>query len=195
MPLKTLVLASHNQGKLREFQELLEGLAEEVKSAAEYNLPEPEETGSTFEENAALKAELAAQATNLPCLSDDSGLSVHALGGDPGIYSARWAGPDKDFGMAMEKVHALLKSHEDKSAQFVAVLALAVPGEETKVFKGTVDGNIVWPPRGDKGFGYDPMFVPEGHEQTFGEMDPALKQTMSHRVRAVEKLRDYLSDA
>ncbi|HEY8189931.1 MAG TPA: non-canonical purine NTP pyrophosphatase, partial [Micavibrio sp.] len=135
---------------------------------------------------------LAARQAGLPALADDSGLSVTALGGDPGIYSARWAGPEKDFGAAMKKVHEAMGHHADRSAHFICALALVLPHGECKIFEGRVDGALIWPPRGDKGFGYDPIFVPEGCVSTFGEMTPEEKQAISHRTRAFEKFVDFL---
>ncbi|MCD8570676.1 MAG: RdgB/HAM1 family non-canonical purine NTP pyrophosphatase [Alphaproteobacteria bacterium] len=188
--MKTLVLATHNQGKVREIGELLEGVVAEVKSVGELGLPEPEETGSTFAENALLKARAAAQGSGLPALADDSGLAVNALGGAPGIYSARWAGPEKDFALAMNTVNESLNEFEDKSAAFVCALALVWPDGREEVFEGRADGHIVWPPRGDQGFGYDPIFVPDGLQTTFAEMSPAHKQQLSHRAKAFKKLRE-----
>ena len=184
-----LVVASHNPGKVREILELVAPHGLSVVSAAELGLPEPEETGVTFAENAALKAVAAAGAASLPALADDSGLEVEALGGAPGIYSARWAGPTKDFSVAMRTVADELRGRDawtspGPSANFVAVLCLAWPSGETAIFEGRVDGHLVWPPRGTKGFGYDPMFVPEGHTLTFGEMEPDAKHALSHRARA-----------
>ena len=185
-----LVLASHNPGKLREIEELLAPFGAEVVSAVALGLPEPEETGTTFEANAALKATLAAEGARLPALSDDSGLVVPALGGDPGIYSARWAGPTKDFSLAMRRVEERLAGSSDRRAFFVAVLALAWPDGHVESFRGEVHGKLVWPPRGEKGFGYDPMFLAEGETLTFGEMAPAKKHAMSHRAVAFRKLVD-----
>ncbi len=184
-----LVVASHNPGKLREIEDLLRPYGIAATGAAELNLPEPEETGSTFAENAALKARAAALASDLPALSDDSGLVVAALDGAPGIYSARWAGLNKDFSAAMVRVQRELKERdtEDYSAKFVCALALADPNGESEVFEGEVHGHLEFPPRGDKGFGYDPIFVPQGFTQTFGEVDPAQKHAMSHRARAFAK--------
>ncbi len=173
---------------MREISALLEPYAQRLYSAAELNLPEPEETGSTFAENAALKAEVAAQGSGKPALADDSGLAVSALNGDPGIYSARWAGPDKDFTLAMEKVHEALGDSADRSAAFMCVMALAWADGHTEIFEGRVEGTIIWPPRGGKGFGYDPIFIPEGYDVTFAEMEPDEKQKISHRARAFEKL-------
>jgi XTP/dITP diphosphohydrolase len=184
-----LVIATHNQGKLREIEELVAPFGIAVVSAGALGLPEPEETGTTFEANAELKARAAASGSGLPALADDSGIVVHALDGAPGIYSARWAGPKKDFSMAMAKVEQELKGSEDRSAYFVAVLALAWPDGTVETWRGEVHGELVWPPRGDKGFGYDPMFVPEGGTATYGEMDPALKHKTSHRARAFEKFQ------
>ena len=182
-----LLIASHNQGKVREIAALLAPFRIETVGAAELGLPEPDETGDTFEANAALKAEAGAQASGLVALSDDSGLVVPAINGDPGIYSARWAGPKKDFSFAMERVQEAL-GDRDRAAHFVAVLALAWPHGRTEMFRGEVYGQLTWPARGDRGFGYDPMFVPDGYGETFGEMDPEEKYRISHRARAFEKL-------
>jgi XTP/dITP diphosphohydrolase len=183
-----LVIASHNPGKLDEIAALLAPFGVQTVGAGELGLPEPEETGTTFEENAELKARLAADAAGLPALADDSGLVVPALGGAPGIYSARWAGPTKDFRAAMERVHREL-GQKDRRAYFVAVLALAWPDGEIALFRAEVHGRLTWPPRGDRGFGYDPIFVPAGYEMTFGELDAA-KRRISHRARAFEKLAE-----
>jgi XTP/dITP diphosphohydrolase len=185
-----LVIASHNPGKIEEIAALLAPFAVAVVSAGSLGIPEPEETGDTFEANAALKARAAAEISGLPALADDSGLVVPALGGAPGIYSARWAGAAKDFRAAMERVNREL-GDRDRRATFVAVLALAWPDARdvhVELFRGEVQGNLVWPPRGDRGFGYDPMFVPAGGALTFGEMDPAEKHKISHRARAFAKL-------
>ncbi len=186
---RRLVVASHNSGKVREINELLAPLGIEAVSAASLALPEPEETEPTFMGNAALKARAAANASGLPALADDSGLEVAALGGAPGIYSARWAGPEKNFRMAMEQVWRELqeKGGRDFTARFVCVLALAEPGGKAECFEGEARGRIVWPPRGEKGFGYDPIFVPEGHSRTFGEMSAEEKLPLTHRARAFEK--------
>lgn len=183
-----LVLASHNPGKLREIGALLAPFGIDTVSAADFGLPEPAETGTSFAENAAIKARAAAEGAGLPALADDSGLVVPALGGDPGIYSARWAGPDKDFALAMARVERELAGRSDRRAHFVCALCLAWPDDRQEIFEGKVEGTLVWPPRGDRGFGYDPMFLPLGHDLTFGEMDPVLKHAMSHRARAFEKL-------
>lgn len=183
-----LIIASHNAGKVREIADLMQPFGVEVISAAALDLDEPEETGDTFSENALIKAHAAAKAANLPALADDSGLAVNALSGAPGIYSARWAGPDKDFMIAMEKIEELLRGSEDRSAMFVCALALAWPDGHAEVFEGFVEGEITWPPRGDKGFGYDPIFTADGEDITFAEMDPARKHTMSHRADAFQKL-------
>lgn len=188
-----LILATHNQGKVKEFQEMLGSCVKDLRSAGEFDLAEPEETGTTFEENALLKARAGVEATGLPCLADDSGLSVKALNGDPGIYSARWAGPEKDFGKAMQHVQDSLKESDDRSAAFVAVLALVFPEGQEEIFEGRIAGHVSWPPKGDKGFGYDPIFIPEGFSMTFAEMDLAEKHTISHRFQAVEKLKNFLS--
>jgi XTP/dITP diphosphohydrolase len=186
-----LVIASHNEGKVREIRALLGPYGIEPVSAAELDLPEPDETGTTFVANAELKALQAADLSGLPALSDDSGLCVEALGDEPGIFSARWAGPDKDFGLAMQLVEdrlAALPPETPRDAHFVCALALAWPDGHIEWFEGRIDGCMVWPPRGDRGFGYDPVFVPHGYDQTFGEMDPDAKHAMSHRAKAFEKL-------
>jgi XTP/dITP diphosphohydrolase len=188
-----IVAATHNSGKARELAALLEGRFE-VITAASLGLAEPEETEQTFGGNALLKARLAADASGLIALSDDSGLSVTALDGAPGIYSARWAGPGKDFGHAMELVERRLAETEsrDRSAWFTCALAVAWPGGPAVVVEGRVDGRLTFPPRGDKGFGYDPIFLPEDHVRTFGEMDEAEKEALSHRTRAFAKLKAAL---
>ncbi len=185
-----LVVASHNAGKVREIGALLAPLGVEAVAAGALGLPEPEETESTFAGNAALKACAAANAASLPALSDDSGLEVFSLGGAPGVLSARWAGPNKDFGAAMERVWRELqeKGSTDLSARFVCALALAAPEGPVHVFEGEARGRIVWPPRGDKGFGYDPIFVPDGFSRTFGEMTHEEKLPLTHRARAFEQL-------
>jgi len=194
----TLVVASHNQGKVREINELIAPFGLVAKSAGELGLAEPEETGTTFEANALLKAEAAAHASGLPALADDSGFAVAALDGAPGIYSARWAGPDKDFTRAMRMVQEKLEAtgNPDKRAHFVACLCLSWPDGHHEMFRGEVHGVVVWPPRGDKGFGYDPMFLPDQHTKTLGEMSAAEKhgwtasdlgsnrEPLSHRARA-----------
>lgn len=185
-----LVIASHNPGKVLEINALLQPYGIQVAGAAELHLPEPEETGSSFAENARIKGEAAAARSGEPALADDSGLCVEALDGAPGIYSARWAGPEKDFRFAMTRVENELKAKDarDFRARFVCALALAAPGQETEIFEGRVFGTLTFPPRGNRGFGYDPIFIPEGYRQTFGEMDPAAKHAMSHRAKAFAKL-------
>jgi XTP/dITP diphosphohydrolase len=183
-----LVVASHNPGKVREITELLEPFQADVISAGQLNLPEPEETGTTFIANAELKALASARGANSVALADDSGLAVTALGGAPGIYSARWAGPAKDFGVAMKIIESELGDASDRSAKFVCALTLAWPDGHCETFEGTVTGTLTFPPRGEKGFGYDPIFVPDGYDITFGEMDPAKKHDMSHRADAFAKL-------
>lgn len=186
-----LVIASHNVGKVREIADLLQPHGMEVVSAADLGLPEPEETEDSFVGNAELKARAAATGADLPALADDSGLAVDALDGAPGIYSARWAGESRDFMIAMGKVEQELRDRgEDtpRTARFVCALSLAWPDGHCETFEGTVEGELAWPPRGDRGFGYDPIFVPQGHDITFGEMDPAEKHAMSHRAVAFEKL-------
>ena len=185
---ETLVIASHNPGKVREIAELLEPHGVTVKSAGDLGLGEPEETGRTFVENAELKARIAAAGAGLPALADDSGLAVRALNGAPGIYSARWAGPDKDFQQAMARVENELDGADDRAAAFICALSVAWPDGATESFEGRVDGTLTWPPRGDQGFGYDPIFVPAGHAVTFAEMEPADKHAMSHRADAFRKL-------
>ncbi len=203
--LRRLVLATHNAGKLQEFRGLLRPYGVEVVSAGELDLPEPEETGSTFLENAEIKAVAAALSADLPALADDSGLCVDALDGDPGLYSARWAGPDKDFAGAMARIEGLLidegaRSPERRRAHFVAALVLAWPDGRRERVEGKVFGRIVDPPRGQQGFGYDPLFQPDGHERTFGEMTAEEKhgipadgsEALSHRARAFQILAGRL---
>lgn len=195
-----LLVASHNRGKIWEIRELMEPFGFEVVSATDKGLADPEETGSTFEENAEIKARAAHAATGLACLSDDSGICFDALDGDPGIYSARWGGPERDFAMAMQLVEEKLQAAgattpEKRRATFVAVLCLVTPAGEAHFFRGEVDGEAVWPPRGDLGFGYDPMFLPDGIDRTFGEMmsaekhawKPGQPDALSHRARAFQK--------
>ncbi|MBU1325972.1 MAG: RdgB/HAM1 family non-canonical purine NTP pyrophosphatase [Alphaproteobacteria bacterium] len=188
-----LVAATHNPGKAREIAALLDGNYT-IVTAGELNLPEPDETESTFVGNAVLKARHAAERSGLPSLADDSGLSVAALGGAPGIFSARWAGPDKDFAHAMAQVERRLEEvgGDDRSAWFTSALAVAWPGGPTVVVEGRVDGVVTFPPRGDRGFGYDPIFIPEGFTETFGQMDPDAKDAMSHRAVAFAKLKAAL---
>ncbi|MBK8007600.1 MAG: RdgB/HAM1 family non-canonical purine NTP pyrophosphatase [Rhizobiales bacterium] len=197
-----VVLATHNSGKLKEMRELLAPHGVEVVSAGELGLPEPEENGATFEANAKIKAEAAAKAANLPAFADDSGLAVEALHGAPGIYSARWAGSSKNFSQAMrvveEKLHeANATTPSLRKAAFVSALCVAWPDGETVSFEGRVDGTLVWPPRGTAGFGYDPMFLPDGKTKTFGEMTaeekhglPPHGEGLSHRARAFLKLAE-----
>ena len=195
-----LVIATHNPGKLREMRELLMPFGIEAVSAAELGLAEPEETGTSFRENARIKAVAAAIASRLPAFADDSGLTVDALNGDPGIYSARWAGPDKDFGYAMQTIEDKLRalgasSPQQRRAHFVSALCVAWPDGHVEEFEARVDGTLVSPPRGDQGFGYDPMFLPDGHTRTFGEMPgeekhglPPRGKGLSHRARAFMEL-------
>lgn len=189
-----LVVASHNKGKVWEIDQLIAPYGLEAVSAASLGLAEPEETEPTFVGNARLKAVAAAEGSGLPALADDSGLEVECLDGAPGIYSARWAGPQKDFGVAMQKVTDEVSArcgwgNPGPHANFISVLCLARPDGDTQTFEGKVFGHLVWPPRGGNGFGYDPMFVPEGHAMTFGEMEPAGKYAISHRTRAFEAFR------
>jgi XTP/dITP diphosphohydrolase len=179
-----LVLASHNPGKLAELADLLRPHDVAVISAGTLGLPEPEETAPDFVGNARIKALAAARASSLPALADDSGFCVAALGGAPGVYSARWAGSSKDFAAAMARVNREIADGADRRAWFVAALCVAWPDDHTETFVGRIDGVATWPPRGDKGFGYDPMFVPAGTTATFGEMDAAEKHAVSHRARA-----------
>ncbi|SFU17677.1 RdgB/HAM1 family non-canonical purine NTP pyrophosphatase [Mesorhizobium sp. YR577] len=200
---REIVVASHNEGKLREFADLMAPFGFQAKSAKEYGLPEPDETGTTFEENAFIKAFASAKATSLPALSDDSGLVVDALGGQPGVYTANWAEkPDgtRDFCMAMQRTEVALHEvgatdPEDRKGRFVAVICVAWPDGHAEYFRGEAEGTLVWPPRGEKGFGYDPVFMPDGHDLTFGEMTaeqkhgwkPGQDEALSHRARAFQK--------
>jgi len=186
---RTLVVASHNPGKVREIADLLRPYSISVRPAAELGLAEPEETGASFAANARLKA-LAAAASGEPALADDSGLAADGLGGEPGIHSARWAGAEKDFMKAMRRVEKELAGNSDRRARFVCALALAWPDGHLETFEGEVRGRLVWPPRGAKGFGYDPMFQADGFSVTFGEMEPREKHKISHRARAFRKMVD-----
>ena len=188
-----LVVASHNEGKVREISELLSPFGLEVVSAAKLGLPEPVEDGETFAANALIKAQAAAQKSGLVALSDDSGLAVDALDGAPGIYSARWAGEAKDFALAMRNVEEAMaakgaKTPKDRKAHFVCALCLAKPTGTHEIYLGRVDGVMVWPPRGNNGFGYDPVFQCKGYDITFGEMEPDAKHTISHRADAFAKM-------
>ena len=198
-----ILVASHNEGKLREIADLIAPFGLEARSAAEFGLPEPDETGTTFEENAYIKAHAAAVATGLPALSDDSGMCADALGGQPGVYTANWAEtPDgkRDFAIAMRKVEDMLRDKgaveaKDRTARFVAVICLAWPDGDAEYYRGEVEGTLVWPPRGALGFGYDPVFLPAGFDRTFGEMTaeqkhgwkPGAAEALSHRARAFQK--------
>lgn len=190
-----LLVATHNPGKAVEISALLDGNYA-VVTMSDLNLPEPDETESTFSGNALLKARHAAEASGLVALADDSGLSVRALDGAPGIFSARWAGPDKDFSHAMAKVEQRMEEigSDDRFAWFTSALAVAWPQGPAVVVEGRVDGTLTYPPRGERGFGYDPVFIPEGHDQTFGEMEPAYKDSISHRACAFALLKDALID-
>lgn len=183
-----LVIATHNRGKIPEFAALLAPLGLQLVSAGELGLPEPEETGDSFTANALLKARAAAAAAGCVALADDSGLAVSALDGAPGIYSARWAGPEKDFAAAMQRIETLLAGKTDRSAAFVSVLALCWPDGTEQIFEGKIPGTLVWPPHGDHGFGYDPMFVADGESKTFAEMTAEQKNRLSHRARACAAL-------
>lgn len=196
--LKKLVIASHNAGKLREFTALLAPLGIEVTSAGELGISEPEETGKTFTENARLKAHHCMAASSLPALSDDSGLVIPAIGGAPGIYSARWAGDKKDFGVAFARIQrelALADAPADSPCYFVCVLSLCYPGGEIIDFEGRVNGTLTFPPSGDKGFGYDPIFTPDGYDVTFAALDANIKNNISHRARAFTKFLEYIRSA
>jgi XTP/dITP diphosphohydrolase len=200
---RKIVVASHNAGKLKEFADLMGPFGLEAKSARDYGLPEPDETGTTFEENAYIKAYAAAKATGLPALSDDSGLMIDALGGQPGVYTANWAEtPDgtRDFGIAMQRAEVAMQevgavTPDQRKGRFVAVICLAWPDGEAEYFRGEAEGTLVWPPRGASGFGYDPVFLPDGHQRTFGEMTaeekhgwkPGQAAALSHRARAFQK--------
>ncbi len=199
-----VVIATHNSGKLVEMRDLLAPFGLQAVSAAELSLPEPEETGVSFAENAAIKARAASEATGLPAFADDSGICIEALGGEPGIYSARWAGPEKDFDRAMRHIEELLQAKgavapDQRKAWFVSALTVAWPDGHLAEVEGRVDGTLVWPPRGPAGFGYDPMFLPEGETRTFGEMSreekhglPPLGRGLSHRARAFVALVDQV---
>ncbi len=199
LPPGRLIAATHNKGKVRELTDLFSDIGFTAISAADLGLPEPDETADTFRGNAELKALAAAKASGEPALADDSGLACDGLSGAPGIYSARWAGPEKDFRLAMQKVEDGLKAETsaegevDRRASFVCVLSLAWPDGHVESFEGILRGQLVFPPRGDKGFGYDPIFVPEGETETFGEIDPAKKHAMSHRAIAFAKLKAFLA--
>jgi XTP/dITP diphosphohydrolase len=200
---RRIVVASHNEGKLKEIAELIRPFGMEARSAAELGLPEPDETGTSFEENAYIKAHAAAVATGLPALSDDSGMCADALGGQPGVYTANWAeAPEgkRDFMIAMQRVEDLLREKgavepKDRAARFVCVICLCWPDGHAEYFRGEVEGQLIWPPRGRLGFGYDPVFLPDGHTRTFGEMSPEEKhgwkpgkaEALSHRARAFQK--------
>ncbi len=190
---KKLLIATHNKGKLHEFQTLLAPLGLEVLCAGDLNLPEPEETGATFADNALLKAQAAMEATGLPTLADDSGLCVNALSGAPALHTARWCGPQKDPMVGMARVQKELGGATDRSAYFICVLALVLPKGQHELIEGRCTGHIVWPPRGTLGHGYDPFFVPDGHAHTFGEMSETEKQAISHRGHAMEKLLALLA--
>lgn len=188
------MVASHNPGKVREIAALLKPLATEVTSVGELGLAEPEETGATFLANAELKARAASMASGESALADDSGLVIPALDGAPGVYSARWAGPGKDFSIAMERVHRELsirrRPADEWRAYFLCALALCWPDGHCEAVEGRVDGRLIWPPRGDRGFGYDPIFVANGHRLSFGEMEPAAKLAINHRADAFRRLLD-----
>jgi XTP/dITP diphosphohydrolase len=189
------VLASHNQGKLREIQALFQELPVELQNAGELGLPEPEETGTTFEANAELKAVAAAQATGLVALSDDSGVEVHALGGEPGVYTANWAGPKRDFAVARQRVEDRLQELGDdvsRRATYVCVFCVAWPDGRTRCFRGNTYGTLVWPIRGTLGFGFEPMFLPDGYAITYGEMQPEQRARVNARAQAMRRLREAL---
>ncbi len=183
-----LIVASHNAGKVREIRELLEPFKADVDSAAELGLPEPEETALTYIGNAELKARAAATGASLPALADDSGLAIDALNGAPGIYSARWAGPAKDFMFAMKRIEDEMRGHTNTRAHFICALSLAWPDGHCESFEGKISGHLHFPPRGTKGFGYDPIFIPDGMNVTFAEIEPAAKHAISHRADAFRRL-------
>lgn len=192
---KTLIVASHNQGKIKEINALLKPFGIEAKSSADLDFIEPEENGETFAENAEIKALSAAKAANLPALGDDSGYCVDVLGGDPGIYSARWAGDSRDFALAMQMVESAMadkdaQEDDERAASFVCALCLAWPDGHVEIFEGRVHGTSIWPPAGKNGFGYDPIFRPNGHDSTFAEMSADEKKSMSHRTDAFNQLVD-----
>ncbi len=195
MKFDKIVVASHNQGKIKEIKSLLSSFGIEVISAAELELPDVEETGATFEDNARLKAESLSAISGYPCLADDSGLCVHALGNRPGVYSARYA-PNRDFVKGMQMLLSELENSGsfDRGAHFSCVLAFAVPGQKTKIFEGRVDGVIVSEPQGDGGFGYDPIFMPNGYNKTFAFFDSDEKNKVSHRGRALDEFKTFLSE-
>lgn len=191
----TWVLASHNAGKVRELQALFSEHPVTLQSAAEYGLPEPEETGLTYEENAALKARAAADATGLPAIADDSGVGLDALDGEPGIYTARWAGPDRDFDVARRRVHERLQAlgpDTSRRGHYVCVLCVAWPDGRVRHFRGDVTGTFIWPIRGDLGFGFEPMFMPDGYAITYGEMQPEHRARVNARAQAMRRLRAAL---
>lgn len=190
--MEKLLIATHNPGKIKEFREMLAPKGIEVVSAADYDLPEPVEDGDTFSANALIKAHAASKATGIPALADDSGLCVTALNDQPGVLSARWAGPNKDFNMAMERIHDGIKSQSDWSAYFIAVLVMSVPDQGIRMFEGQCDGEIVWPPRGEGGFGYDPIFQPYGYTETFAEMGKEEKNKISHRAKALNEFLEAI---
>lgn len=194
--MRELVIATHNTGKLREFEALLSPLGISVRSAGELGISEPEETGTTFTENAELKARHCAQASGMHALSDDSGLVVPAIGGQPGIYSARWAGPNKDFSVAFARIQDELAKADavmESAAYFISVLSLSAPDGHCMNFEGRIHGTLTFPPRGDKGFGYDPIFIPDGYTQSFAEIPAELKNKISHRANAFSKFLEYIS--
>lgn len=191
--LSTLMIASHNAGKVKEIAELLAPFSLTVTSAKESGVDEPEETGGTFAENAELKARHTALLSGMPALADDSGIVIPALGGAPGIYSARWAGPDKDFSVAFKRIETELGNQaEGAAAYFVCALCLCLPGGAAHLFEGRIDGTLTFPPRGNRGFGYDPIFIPHGYDKTFAEIDPAEKNRISHRARAFSAFSQFL---
>ena len=188
---QSIVIATQNNGKIREFRDLFSQFSIKIISAKKLGLAEPEETGKTFEENAKIKSSEATRLSNLPAIGDDSGLAISTLGGKPGIYSARWAGPDKNFILAFDKIFQVLSKRKKHKAEFICAIALSQPtadGFRTKTCIGRISGSISWPPRGNKGFGYDPIFTPHGYDITFSEMEPNLKDKISHRALAFKQL-------
>ena len=190
---QSIVVASHNKDKVQELRNLFSKFSIKIIPAKKLGLPEPEETGKTFEENAKIKSSTATRLSNFPAIGDDSGLAINKLKGKPGIYSARWAGPKRDFNLAFDKIFQVLSKKKSYKAEFICAISLSQPvenGFRTKTYVGKIRGKISWPPRGGKGFGYDPLFTPDGHNVTFGEMDPAEKDRISHRGAAFKKFLD-----
>ena len=192
-PVHRVVLATHNPGKIREFKQHLSRLPWQVSTSLDLRLPEPAEVGTSYEENAAIKAIETAERTGQIVLADDSGLEVNSLEGAPGVYTALWAGSAKDYGLAMNRLNRELQPFKDRSASFLCTLILAAPGGDCLIFRGSIEGTIVWPPRGARGFGFDPVFVANGHTHTFAELAEETKSAMNHRARAFDALVDFFT--